>query len=110
MKTVYLLLFFVIAFLATSCATSSSPQTESEYLKGYGMAREFAKKDAMNFDCFWYPRRTRYGWHLRGFNATSGARKYTKLLQEQGRSEIFIKGFYDGYEDSFYEFIDLYCT
>ena len=109
MKTVNLLLSVVIAFIAISCATSSPPQTESEYLKGYGMAREFAKKDAMSFDCFWYPRGARYRWFPRGVNVTREARKYTKLLQEQGRSETFIKGFYDGYENYYREFIDLYC-
>jgi hypothetical protein len=31
------------------------------------------------------------------------------LLKEQGRSETFIKGFYLGYEEYYFEFIDLYC-
>ena len=36
------------------------------------------------------------------------AQKYKKLLQEQGRSEPFKRGFYYGYDESYIEFIDLY--
>jgi hypothetical protein len=88
---------FIVLFIV-SCATSQSSPTGSDYLKGYNMAREFAKKDAMNSTCFRYPR-----------YIEQKARKYTKLLQDQGRSETFIKGFYIGYENDYHEFIDLYC-
>ena len=78
-----------------SCATyPASP----DYLKGYNMAEEYANKDAMNTSCF---RRPGY--------VDQKARKYTKLFKDQGRSETFIKGFYDGYENGFHESFNLYC-
>lgn len=95
MNAVKLMLSLLIVIFLISCATSP---VGSDRLKGYNMAGEFAKKDAMNSTCFRHPR-----------YVEQKARKYTQLLQDQGRSETFIKGFYDGYEDSFHEFFNLYC-
>ena len=109
MKALNLLLSFVILWVTVSCATTLSPQSRSEYLKGYDMAREFAKKDAMNSNCLGYPTIGRYRWFPGRINVARLAQKYTKFLQEQGRSETFINGFYFGYEENYYEFLDLYC-
>ena len=109
MKALNLLLSFVILLVTVSCATTLSPQSQSEYLKGYDMAREFVKKDAMTSNCFGYPTIGLYRRFPRRINVARQAQKYTKFLQEQGRSETFINGFYFGYEESYYEFFDLYC-
>jgi len=109
MKALNLLLFFVILLVIVSCATTLSPESRSEYLKGYDTAREFAQKDAMHSNCFDYPTTGKYHRFPRSINLERQARKYIKLLQEQGRSETFINGFYFGYENYYYEFIDLYC-
>lgn len=99
MNAVKLTLSLLIILFIASCATSQSSPIGSEHLNGYNMAKAFAKKDAMNSrGCFRYPR-----------NIEKKERKYTKLLQDQGRSETFIKGFYDGYDNYYREFIDLYC-
>ena len=94
----------IIILFIVSCATSQSSPTGSDHQKGYNMAREFAKKDAMkNSACFGYTR------HNRRAHFEPKASKYTKLLQDQGRSEAFIKGFYHGYDNYYREFLDLYC-
>ena len=97
MNALKLTLSLLIALFMISCATFQSSPTGSDYLNGYNMARDYAKKDAMNSrGCF-----RKY--------AGQKARKYTQLLQDQGRSETFIKGFYNGYENDYAEFADLYC-
>jgi len=99
MNALKLTFFLFIILFIVSCATSQSSPTGSDHLKGYNMAREFSKKDAMNSrGCFRYSK-----------NIEQKARKYSKLLQDQGRSETFIKGFYLGYENYSREFLDLYC-
>lgn len=109
MKALNLLLSFVTLLVTVSCATTLSPQSRSEYWKGHDMAREFAKKDAMDSHCFGYPTIGMFRRFPGRINVTRQAQKYTKFLQEQGRSETFINGFYFGYEESYYEFLDLYC-
>lgn len=91
-------LFIILSIV--SCATPQSSPTESDHLKGYNMAEEFAKKDAMKSICFRYPK---LGY------VESKTWEYTKLLQNQGKSETFIKGFYFGYNNYYREFLDLYC-
>ena len=108
MKALNLLFSCVILLVTVSCATTLSPQARSEYWKGYDMAREFAKKDAIDSDCFGYPTGI-YRLFPRRVNVEWQLQKYTKLLQEQGRSETFNNGFYFGYEESYNEFLDLYC-
>jgi hypothetical protein len=103
MNALKLTLSLIIILFIVSCVTSQSSPTGSDHQKGYNMAGEFAKKDAMNYTCFGYRRYIRMGF------AEHKARKYTKLLQDQGRSEAFIKGFYRGYENYYREFLDLYC-
>ena len=109
MKALNLLLSLVIVLIAVSCASILSPQSRSEYWKGYDEAREFAKKDAMNSDCFGYPTIGMYRRFPGRINVARQAQKYVTVLKEQGRSETFINGFYLGYEESYYEFLDFYC-
>ena len=104
-----LLLSLVTLLVTVSCATTLSPQSRSEYWKGHDMAREFAKKDAMDSHCFGYPTIGIYRRFPRRFNVVRQERQHIKSLQEQGRSEAFIKGFYIGYENYYYDFIDMYC-
>ena len=108
MKALNLLFSCVILLVTVSCATTLSPQARSEYWKGYDMASEFAKKDAIDYNCFGYSM-GRYRWFPGRVNVARQVQKYTKFLQEQGRSETFINGFYFGYADSYNEFLDLYC-
>jgi hypothetical protein len=96
MNTLKLTFSLFILLLIVSCATPQSSPTESDHIKGYNMAEEFAKKDAVKAICS-----KRY--------VGQRARKYTKLLQNQGRSEDFIKGFYSGYDNYYLEFLQLYC-
>ncbi|UCD32100.1 MAG: hypothetical protein JSV38_15285 [Desulfobacterales bacterium] len=103
MNALKLMLSLLIILYIVSCASSQPSATESDHIKGYNMAKEFAKKDAMNHTCFGYRRYKRVGF------AEYEARKYSKLLQDQNRSENFIKGFYAGYESYYREFLDLYC-
>ena len=103
------LVFFAVIWGAGSCANISLYRSDSEYWRGYDMAREFAKKDAMNSRCVGYPSIGMFRWFPGRINLARQAQKYKGILQEQGRSETFIDGFYLGYEESYYEFIDLYC-
>jgi hypothetical protein len=89
MNTLKLTFSLFILLLIVSCATPQSSPTESDHI---------------NYSCFGYHIHRRMGF------ADHKARKYTKLLQDQGRSEAFIKGFYRGYENYYHEFLDLYCT
>ncbi len=89
---------FIILFIV-SCATSQSSPTGPDHQQGYNMAREFAKKDAGNHT----------GCSINQKYLEKEARKYTKLLQDQGRPETFIKGFYKGYKNYYHKFIDFYC-
>jgi hypothetical protein len=111
MKALKLLLFFVILLVTVSCATTLSPQSRSEYSEGNDMAWEYAKKDAMDSNCsgYGYPTIGMFRWFPRRFNVARQEQKHIKSLQEQGRSEAFIKGFYIGYENYYYDFIDMYC-
>ena len=109
MKAWSLLLSSVILLVTVSCAATLSPQSRSEYWKGYDMAREFAKKDVIDSDCFGYQTIGTYRWFPRRVNVEWQLQKYTKFLQEQGRSETFNNGFHFGYEESYNEFLDLYC-
>jgi len=109
MKVLNFPLSFIILFVIASCATTLSPQSQSEYLKGSNMAREFAKKDAMTYNCFDYSIMGGFFWFPRRVNADRQARKYTEFLQKQGKSEHFIKGFCFEYKRSYMEFLDLYC-
>jgi hypothetical protein len=93
-----LFLLFII-FWSASCVKYRSPQDRSDYVKGHDAAWKYAKQDVLASNCMGgYPRNTR-----------PLARKYTQRLQDQGRSEAFISGFYFGYEKSYPEFYDLYC-
>ena len=98
MNALKLTLSLIIILFIVSCATSQSSPTGSEHIKGYNMAEKFAKKDAMNS-------RSCYGSFIRYDKKNA----YTKLLQDQGRSEDFIKGFYSGYDNYYLEFLQLYC-
>jgi hypothetical protein len=100
MNVLKLALPLLIILFLVSCATSQSSPLESDHLKGYNAAEEYAKKDAMKHICFKYPK---LGY------VNSKTKEYTKLLQNQGRSETFIKGFYFGYDNYYREFLDLYC-
>jgi hypothetical protein len=90
----------VTAFLASCANTPTTTDTGPQFEEGLRFADEFAKKDAMKFNCFFYPGK---------INAAQEARKYTKQLQEQDKPETFIKGFYMGYERSYRKYLDLYC-
>jgi hypothetical protein len=102
MELVRALFVLLVAFSPVSCATSSSspPVTGPEFHEGRRLARDFAKQDAMDFNCF---------IHTGRISAAQEASKHTKRLQDQGRSEAFIKGFNSGYKRYFPEFLDLYC-
>ena len=98
MKAIKEILFLLIIIGLTACATHQSSLNQSDYVKGYDAAWGFAKQDAIESDCLRYPRYT-----------NQEARKYTQFLQDQGRSESFIKGFYFGYENSYPDYFTLYC-
>ena len=93
-----LILLIGVGFI--SCASHQSTLDRSEYQRGYNSAWEFAKNDAINSDCFLYPR----------YVDQEVKKKYTQMLRDQGRSEAYIKGFYSGYEDNRLDFYDLYCS
>jgi hypothetical protein len=98
MKALKLALWLFIILWIASCATYQSSPPQSDYVKGYDAAWKFAKQDAMKSKCLRYPRYT-----------YQEARKYTQLLQDQGRSESYISGFYFGYQNSYPDYFGLYC-
>jgi hypothetical protein len=99
MRAIKLALSLFIFFELASCATYQSSATKSDHAKGYAAAWEYAKQDAIKDMCFRNPRYTY--WQVR--------KKYKQLLEDQGRSETYISGFYYGYESSYHDFYDLYC-
>jgi hypothetical protein len=98
MKPVKTLFILMAVLLLTSCATSS--RVGPEYEAGRIYAYDIAKKDAWEYQCFWYPRRI--------FPATK-AREYTETLKSQGKSQKFVEGFYFGYERTYINQINVKC-
>jgi hypothetical protein len=98
MNVIKALLFFVFATGLVSCVTSSRVGPEFEAGRMY--ARDVAKEDAWEFNCFFYP-----AFIFAGQNA----RKYTDTLKRQGKSQTFIEGFYHGYEMYFCEYLNVKC-
>ena len=95
MKILRMAILFGIVLAIISCA-----MTKPEFEAGRRFAEEFAKQDAMQFNCNWYPPNV---------YATFGSRKYTEMLRNQGRSLDFVEGFYYGYELGFKEYLGVYC-
>ena len=98
MKPIKLLLVLFAALFIASCATTS---VGPEYEDGRRYAYDIAKKDAWEYDCFWYPTKV--------FPAFK-AREYTETLKGQGKSQKFIEGFYFGYEKIYLDQVRVKCS
>jgi hypothetical protein len=98
MHRVKTLLIVLIALFIASCATSS--RVGPDYEAGRLYAYDIAKKDAWDFQCYWYP------LHVR---AAFKAREYTETLRSQGKSQVFIEGFFFGYERTYSDQIRVKC-
>ena len=91
------LVLSAVALITVACAGPSvGPQFEAGRLHAY----DIAKKDAWDFDCYWYPMRIYPAFE---------ARKYTESLENQGKTQTFIKGFYYGYEQTYKVQLDVKC-
>jgi len=102
MKTTNVLLIMVFILAMTSCATwPPSAEVSAEYQKGYDLSWEYAKKDAMKYNCFYYKLRTSL--------PVGKEYQYHDSLRKQGKSEDFIRGFKFGYIRYFSDFVELYC-
>ena len=97
MKPLKLFLILVTTLFIASCATA---RVGPEYEDGRRYAYDIAKKDAWEFDCFWYPDKVR---------AAFKAREYTETLRSQGKSQTFIEGFYFGYEKTYWNQLNVKC-
>ena len=97
MKLVKVLLILVAALFIASCATT---RIGPEYEDGRRYAYDYAKKDAWDFDCFRSRRHVRAGIK---------AREYTEMLRNQDRSQMFIEGFYFGYERTYWNQLKVKC-
>ena len=92
-------LFILFAvLLMTSCAT---PDLNKEYEAGRLYAYDFAKNDASDFQCF------RYSDNL--LASLKEREKYTKILINQKKSQMFIEGFYYGYEQTYQDQLVAKC-
>lgn len=100
MKTVMLLCIVFITAILVSCANMPFSNNGAEFQNGRLFATEYAKQDALKFNCNWYPSRV---------YAAFGSRKYTAMLRDQGRSQHFIDGFYYGYELDYNDYLSVYC-
>ncbi len=98
MKILTILYIFLLIIVLLSCAKSQLFQTEPDYQEGYNSAREFAKNDSIESNCFLNPRVT-----------DKDAKRHIKVLQDQSKSESYIKGFYNGYQRERIEYWELYC-
>ena len=97
MKLVTLSLILIATLFIASCATT---RVGPEYEDGRRYAYDIAKKDAWEFDCYWYPSKV-----FSGFKA----REYTDSLRSQGKSQMFIEGFYFGYERTYWNQLRVKC-
>ena len=95
LKTLFILL---TAFFIVSCATNKVGLPE--YEQGRRYACDIAKNDAWDYKCFWYPTR---------ISPATKARAYTESLKNQGKSELFIAGFYYEYERTYLNQLHLKC-
>jgi hypothetical protein len=91
------LLILLAALFIASCATT---RVGPEYEAGRLYAYDIAKKDAWDLDCYWYKRKV---------EAAFKARDYTETLRSQGKSQMFIEGFYYGYERTYWDQIRVKC-
>jgi hypothetical protein len=102
MKTTNVLLIMVLSLALTACANwPPSPEVSAEYQRGYDLSWEYAKKDAMKYDC--------YNYRLRTSRPVGIEYQYHDSLRKQGKSENFIRGFKFGYIRYFSDFVELYC-
>ena len=106
---IFIILLVTVLLVTVSCANSLIPADRSEYWKGYDMAEAFAKKDAMSSFCPDFSGIGKFSGSPGSIEVMRKEQKYIKNFREQGRSETFINGFQFGYEESFYQFLDLYC-
>jgi len=91
------LILSAIALITVSCA---SPRVGPQFEAGRLHAYDIAKKDAWDFDCYWYPMRVRPAFQ---------ARNYTEMLKSQGKTQTFVEGFYYGYERAYTDQLDVKC-
>lgn len=81
-----------------SCATDNVGQ---EYEAGRLYAYEIAKKDASDFQCF------RYTTYV--LAAFENREKHMEMLRTQGKSQVFVEGFYYGYERTYQDQLVAKC-
>ncbi len=101
--------FFALWFMITApgCIYSSAGMDPEEYRSGSDYADELAKQDAMNTICI----------SVRSLGAGHAGyqlemmRNRDRHLQVMGpdKSPSYVNGFKRGYEDSFFNYMDLYC-
>jgi hypothetical protein len=90
-----------IALITASCATGPSRDVGPEYEESRLMAKELAKKDVNS--CYWSPRKVDNAFKAR-------KREYREMLNNQGRTKIFIEDFVFEYERYFKHYIKTYCS
>jgi hypothetical protein len=99
MNTFKISLIALIMLGVVSCAGFQTSADRSDYKIGYNTAWKFAKDDAINSNCFTFPRIVEY----------QTRKSYANSFRDQGRSEAFLHGFNSGYKYEFYNYYNLYC-
>jgi hypothetical protein len=99
MRAFIRVLFPLVVGGLVSCAAHQPVTHDPDTAKGRAAAYEYAKKDALEDDCF----------RGAGSNYAQAKEKYRQLFTNQGKSEAFIDGFFWGYKRARHDLWGVYC-
>ncbi|WP_022665474.1 hypothetical protein [Desulfospira joergensenii] len=97
----YLAVLACMVMLLSGCMASLSKAELAEYRAGEAYAEKMAKQDAIKEIC---------PWRFRKFTAPllRNLGRHMRSMEDR-RSELFLKGFDQGYRRDFTEYMDFYC-
>ena len=103
MRTLKLLIPVCAALLlCVSCVTTGSGNIDTkdpQYIEGLKLGEKMAQEHRNTIVCSSISR----------FQALQAAKKQTQAMRDQGKPEMFVKGFYRGYKDTYEDNVTKRC-
>jgi len=88
--------------LCVSCVTTGSDNIDTksaEYIEGKELGQKLAEEHKNGIVCSSKSR----------FQALQAAKEQTQVMRDQGKPEMFVKGFYRGYKDTYEDNVTTRC-